>query len=112
MFKIKKNTKETKLAIEDAYVNAEIDWLLSAEKILWGLCRKRKFVTSDDVLTQLEYKGKHTHNNSALGGVFMRAKNNGWIKPHGFTQSRRRSRHSAPVRVWQSLVNKEDKNAI
>lgn len=107
-----KKSKETEKAIEDSYDNADREWLLEAENTLWKLCRSRRFVTSDDILNQLENKGVKTHSNSALGGVFIRAKNNGWIKPFGYMPSTRHTRHSAPVRVWKSLLNKGGKNAI
>lgn len=102
-----RRSKEAEQAINQSYDNANEDWRASAENILWKLCRRRNFVTSDDVIEQLERKGFKTHNNSALGGVFLKAKNGGWVKQYGFAQSRRRSRHSAPIRVWKSLIVKE-----
>ena len=107
-----RKSKEVKQYIDDAYDNSNLEWRLEAENILWKLCRSHRFVTSDDVMSQLENKGVETHNGSALGGVFVKAKNNGWIKEYGFSQSRRRSRHQAPIRVWKSLIVKGGKNAI
>ena len=108
----KNHSPETGQAIEESYENANFDWIQAAENTLWQFCRKKRFVTSDDILERLERSDKRTHNNSALGGVFVKAKNNGWIKPYGYTSSRRRSRHQAPIRVWKSLINKGGKSAF
>lgn len=107
-----RKSKEVKQYIDDAYDNSNLEWRLEAETILWRICRKDKLVTSEEVLFHLERKGIKTHNNSAIGGVFLKAKNNGWIAPYGYVQSRRRSRHQAPIRVWKSLIVKGGKNAI
>lgn len=107
-----KKSKEVKQAIDQSYENADKDWVLEAESALFKLCRDKKFVTSDDVLIRLDSKGVKTHNNSALGGVFIRAKNKGWIKPFGYMPSGRRSRHQAPVRVWKSLIVKGAKKDV
>lgn len=107
-----KKSKEVEQAIDQSFDNADKDWVLEAESALFKLCRDKKFVTSDDILNQLENKGVKTHSNSALGGVFIRAKNNGWIKPFGFMPSGRRSRHQAPVRVWKSLIVKGAKKDV
>lgn len=107
-----RKSKETNSAIEESYSNANQDWRVAAENTLWKLCLKKRFLTSDDVIAQLELKGAKTHNNSALGGVFLKAKNSGWIAPYGYEPSRRRSRHQAPIRVWKSLIVKGGKNVV
>lgn len=100
------NTQE---GIRTSYDNAKQEWKLAATEALWKLCRERDFVTSEDVIHDLQLKNIKTHNLSALGGVFLRAKNNGWIKSHGITFSMRKSRHHAPIRKWKSLITKKGK---
>lgn len=90
--------------IERSYKNANVDWVNEATKRVLWLARHKKFFTSDDVLTYLSKKEIKTKNNSALGGVMLRAKANGWVKASGFTFSSRPSRHHAPVRIWKSLL--------
>jgi hypothetical protein len=89
--------------IVKAETNANPVWLSEAETIILKLAQTGKFFTSDNVIEQLNDKGITTHNNSALGGVFLRLKNSGVIEPCGYRLSKRRSRHKAPVRIWRGV---------
>lgn len=93
--------------IRKSYDNAGQEWKLAATETLWKLCRRQDFVTSEDVIHELQLKNIKTHNLSALGGIFRRAKNNGWIKSSGITFSQRKTRHSAPIRRWKSLIQND-----
>lgn len=93
--------------IRVSYENAKEEWKFEASKALWELCRKKDFVTSEDIIDVLQKRKVDTRNLSALGGVFTRGKNNGWIKLHGIVLSQRKSRHHAPIRKWRSLIKKE-----
>ena len=93
--------------IRKSYENANSEWKDAAiKRVLW-LAKHKQYFTSDDIITYLMNKGIKTKNNSALGGVMLRAKTNGWVKAGGFTFSNRPSRHHAPVRVWKSLLRRE-----
>lgn len=85
-----------------AIENANVDWKSAVEKRLIFLTRNKRFFTSDDVLVYLSDRNIKTHNNSALGGMINGWANKGYIKPAGFTISRRPSRHQAPIRLWKS----------
>lgn len=87
--------------IAQAEANANQEWLSEAETIILKLAQTGKFFTSDTVIQTLDDKGITTHNNSALGGVFLRLKNSGVIETCGYRLSKRRSRHKAPVRIWR-----------
>lgn len=90
--------------IEQAEGNADSLWLYKAEEYTAYLATKKRTLTSDDILIWLDDHGYHTSNASALGGVFRRLKDQKAIEPMGYVQSRRASRHKAPIRVWKSLI--------
>lgn len=90
-----------------AYENANLDWKDEALNIVWRLARHKAYFTSDDVMAVLASKDVKTHNSSALGGVMVKARNSGWIRPAGFSTSTRKSRHQAPIRVWESRVKND-----
>lgn len=95
--------------IKRSYENADLDWKDAAEKRVFWLVKHKRFFTSDDVITHLDAKGIKTHNNSALGGVMLKYKNQGFIKPIGYQPATRKSRHNAPLRIWESQIfNKEE----
>ena len=52
----------------------------------------------------MEETGLTTHDSRALGPVMKRLARDGYIAPTDeFVKGTRRSRHSAPLRVWRSI---------
>ena len=97
---MKTTTKEE--GMEKALANADIEWKRAVERRMIFLLRNKRFFTSDDILVYLTDRGIVTHNNSAIGGLFHRYKNQGFISQAGFTISTRPSRHKAAIRLWKS----------
>jgi len=91
--------------MQQSLFNADLGWRVDAEEVVNTLIKHRHCFTSDDVLLELERRGKsRSVNNSALGGIIKRAADADKIEPFGFEPSKRPSRHGAPVRVWRSKV--------
>ena len=80
--------------------NANDEWKAVADRRVRYLAARQKPFTSEDVINYLNEKGYKTHNNSALGAIMLRYSKEGRIKKLGWQQSKRKSRHSAPVRIW------------
>lgn len=91
-------------AIDEAYESANAKWREAAEKRLYYLAKRRKFITSDDILSYLDAKEIKTRNNSALGAIMQAAVRSGVLLPAGYRTSSRPSRHHAPVRLWKSAI--------
>ena len=94
--------------IKKSLENANADWKNEAEKRIFWLLKHKQHFTSEDVLDYLDALKIKTHNNRALGGLFRYFRTHGFIKPYGYTQAVRPSRHNAPIRVWESTVYKEE----
>lgn len=91
-------------SIDEAYESANLKWKEAAEKRLYYLAKRRHFVTSDEILNYLDAKNIKTRNTSALGAIMQEAKRNGVLVPYGYQASTRKSRHQAPIRVWESTI--------
>lgn len=91
-------------SIDQAYESANLKWREEAEKRLYYLAKRRKFITSDDILNYLDAKGVKTRNNSALGAIMQAAARSGVLVQAGYCESRRKSRHKAPIRLWKSTI--------
>ena len=89
--------------IDDVEKNANEAWKAAAYRRVRCLAESRMWFTSEDVLTWLEQRGYKTKDKRALGGVMQHYQRDGWIVAAGWTTARRKERHHAPVRRWQSL---------
>ena len=85
--------------------NANQDFRRVAFKSLINHARHKEFITANDVWDGLDLLGIETHDNRALGPIFLKAAREGWIEKTNQTmQSSRSSRHAGDVRVWRSLL--------
>lgn len=88
-----------------SYDHADTDWKKAAAKRINWLAEHRREFTADDVMEYLDAKGIFTSDSRALGGVMGTANREGLVAPTDkFRQSRRLSRHRAPIRIWESNV--------
>ena len=91
-------------ALERLERNANSEWKDAALKSVQHRARHCASVTANDVFADLEQLG-HTHENRALGAVFQKAAQLGWIvKTDRTVPSTRKTRHSGDVRVWASQL--------
>ncbi len=91
--------------IDQAEANANEEWKRAAyDRVRW-LAERRRIFTSEDVILWLESKSYKTKEKRALGAIMQYYQRNGYIKALGWTTAKRRERHNAPVRVWESLIN-------
>lgn len=88
--------------MELSYNNSDPLWRDAVVARLHEILASKEFFTSDDILEPVEARGIFTKTNSALGAILTAAKRSGLIEPtEMFQQSRRSSRHRAPLRVWR-----------
>ena len=91
-------------AIERADQNASDRWKSEADRCLRLLALRNATITADDLVEMLEDREVTTHNLSALGPVFLRARNAGQIRnSNQMVQSRIPRRHRK-ITVWESLI--------
>jgi len=88
-------------AIHSVEINNEI-FVQVASKTLERLAYARQYFSSLDVWKI--YEGPRPHHPRAMGPVFMRAKNTGWIVPtNTWINSGRTTDHNQQLRIWRSL---------
>ncbi|MEL6104847.1 MAG: hypothetical protein AAFU85_02370 [Planctomycetota bacterium] len=91
-------------AIDRADQNADSDWKETALRLLHSIARRKDEFTADDLVEALESESVETHNPSAIGPVFLRAKKEGWIESTDQMQQTRISRRHRKLTVWRSLL--------
>jgi hypothetical protein len=80
-------------------------WKGAAMLCVMQAAKMNKTITSDDVWALLSDHPVVTRDGRAMGPVMLAAGREGWIEhTEEFRQSRRTSRHAAPLRVWRSLI--------
>jgi hypothetical protein len=89
--------------INSSYQSANDIWKQEATATVHLLIKRGNDFSADDVHEILEAKGVFTHNNSALGAIFQKFSRQGYIRFIRHTNSTRRSRHSATVRIWRPM---------
>lgn len=93
--------------IELVFHNANTSWKKLAAKKLMEVANTKKLFTSDDILMPLEAEGIVTKDNRAIAAILQAASRMNLIKATGiFLTCKRRSRHYAPIRQWESLIFK------
>jgi hypothetical protein len=90
-------------SIEASYSSANEVWKQEATATVQLLIKRGNDFSADDVHEILEAKGVFTHNNSALGAIFQKFSRQGYIRFIRHTNSVRKSRHMASVRVWRPM---------
>lgn len=93
-----------KRKIDQVADNANEAWKQAAYRRVRDLSRTRQWFTSEDVLTWLDQRGYKTKDKRALGAIMQHYQRDGWIAPAGWTTARRKERHNAPVRRWESQI--------
>jgi len=101
--------KAKKSAMDQVEENANELWLEFMADLVWDVCRMKKQFTTDDVFDLYDEapEGKPTtHELRAMGPVMSRVAKEGLCKKANVLgqSSRRRSRHAAPLTVWDSLI--------
>jgi hypothetical protein len=94
-------------AIARSYRNADPDWLRIAFTEGIQLAMDDDEITSDDLWERMEehHPDVKTHDHRAMGAVMRKLKAEQAIRPTTlYRQSRRPSRHGAPIRVWRSML--------
>lgn len=90
--------------MEKSYNNSDPMWREAVVTQLHEVLRTKEYFTSDDILIPVEKKGIFTKTNSALGAILTAAKRSGLIEATSqFRESKRPSRHKAPLRVWKAV---------
>ena len=98
------STKEQALA--QVGRNADTEWKDAALKSIQHRARHCASVSANDVFADLEQLGIRTHENRAIGAIFLKAARNGWItKTDRTIPSTRKTRHHGDVRVWSSCIH-------
>jgi hypothetical protein len=94
--------------MERADANADSAWKTVMAELVVRVARQRRMFTADDVFSLFHEEGYTvaTHDRRAFGPVMTRAAKSGVCKKFDGPQAicRRRSRHAAPIQVWESLI--------
>lgn len=89
--------------IELVYRHADTDWKRAAAEKLFEVASRMRLFTADDILMPLEAEGIVTGDNRAIAAVFQAAARMNLIKTTDiFVTCKRKSRHHAPIRQWES----------
>ena len=98
------------VGIELVYQHANSYWKQAAAERLLEVINTQEYLTSDDVLENLETRGITTGDNRAIAAILMSASRMGLItSTDTFVRCRRKSRHHAPIMRWKSNNYKEQK---
>lgn len=92
-------------SIDKADTNADDDWKAAADRIIRGLAESMAEFTADDLVERLERENVSTHEPSALGPVFLRARAAGLIENTGRMIQSRIPRRHRKITVWRSLAS-------
>lgn len=85
-------------SIKKVEENADAEWLEAAYEAVLKVAKRCDMFTSDDVWAEVDLPAREPR---AMGAVMMKAYRNGVIQPTTYWQeSRRRSAHARPLRVW------------
>jgi len=88
---------------ELVYRRASTTWKRKAAAKLHEVIQTKHHFTSEDVIIPLEREGIVTKDNRAIAAILVAFARTGLIKStDNFIRSRRRSRHGAPIMVWES----------
>ena len=81
----------------------------AAEQAIREAALQNPEVSINDIWPALEQQGIRTHENRAAGPVMVRCAKRGWIvKTDRTVRSIRSTRHKGDVRVWKSLLYKNE----
>lgn len=96
----------TEEAIVRSVENADVDWLANAMRAIHVVAMTTPLFTSDEVWQWLEDNAPDasTHSPSAIGGVFRRAADAGWITKTATTRKSKFSRRHRDLTVWASKL--------
>lgn len=97
--------KAKREGIELVYQHANSVWKKAAAEQLLHVCKSKRRFTSEDVLIPLEERGITTGDNRAIAAILESARRMGLITSLDvFVRSRRKSRHGAPIMMWESKM--------
>jgi hypothetical protein len=98
--------------MEQVEASANARWKALMVEIGIAICRQKQRFNTDDMFEIYENMSGNkptTHENRAMGPVMLHlARQHVCVKSTLWMQSRRRSRHAAPLQVWISLIYKPD----
>lgn len=91
--------------------NANAAWKAAAYDAVERAAKERPYLTTDDVVLRIS-DNVNTHEWRALGPIMRKAAKLKWIEKATGVDAlfcQRRSRHSAPLQVWKSLIYERDR---
>lgn len=91
---------ERNKAIFRATNSAPPEWREEARATVELFAKRKAPFTTDEILDVLERKGTTTRENRALGGIMVKARNEGVIKAIGTRQTTRRCAHLRLKTLW------------
>lgn len=108
LFDLTEAKAERDKAVAKVHGGADPEWLVVAARAVDVVAGTHDEFTADDVWQKLDGWGvERPREQRALAPVLLAAKRAGQISPTSeFRSSARRSRHAAPLRVWESHVSR------
>jgi hypothetical protein len=108
LFEFAAGVKARDRAMRQVDLNANEVWKRDMLMCLKRVCLTKPFFTADDVfdLARAEGVTSRTHDRRAFGPIMIRAHKDCWcVKATRLPRPcNRKSRHAAPLTVWQSLA--------
>lgn len=103
--------KQKQEGMELVYRHANTLWQREAATTLLEVAQTMRHFTSDDILIPLERRGITTGDYRAIAAILQSACRMGLIRSTDkFIRCRRKTRHGAPVMVWQSNLKIQENN--
>lgn len=104
-----KGTELKREAIARVNEHASEEWMEAARTAVRALARALPSLTTDDVWREVERTGMSTHEPRAMGAVMTRmARDRVIVSTNVTVESARPENHRRPIRVWRSLVFREE----
>lgn len=98
--------EEAKAAIKRGWDASKVGWRKQALTILLKTALSNSLFTVNDFRKQIIDSGIKTHDNRAMGGLMVTARNWGWIKPSG-GEIVSKVGHKSKLQVWRSNIIQE-----
>ncbi len=95
--------REKEESIKRGWDASKSDWRATALRILCETALSEKIFTVNDFRDRIKQSGVTTHDNRAMGGLMMTARQWGWIEESG-EEIESKVGHKSHIQVWRSKI--------
>lgn len=97
---------ETRRAVERGWDASKSLWRKMALQVLLEMCLGTRRFTVNDFRKKILQSEIKTHDNRAMGGLMVTARQWGWIRASG-GEIESKVGHRSPLQVWDSVIYQE-----